>query len=203
MALALGADTVFNDGVIGLRGILPTSFADANNGWVWMPYLMVNQEGERFVNEATDYPIIHTALAAQSGCAYLIFDGTQADPAAFAALEEQGYAFSADTLEALAAKAHLPAETFLATVDRYNALKGQDDADFGKPAAAMLGVGDGPYVAVRVMPATIGTIGGLKIDLDMHVLDTAGNAIPGLYAAGAVANGDFFYRCLLYTSRCV
>ena len=30
------------------------------------------------------------------------------------------------------------------------------------------------------------------VDLDTHVIDTDGNAIPGLYAAGEVANGSFF-----------
>ena len=77
-------------------------------------------------------------------------------------------------------------DTFLATVARYNELKGQEDVDFGKPAAAMTGVGEGPYAAVRVMPATIGTMGGIKVDLEMHVLDTNGAIIPGLYAAGEV-----------------
>ena len=45
-----------------------------------------------------------------------------------------------------------------------------------------------------VVPATIGSMGGVKIDLDTHVLNQDGAAIPGLYAAGAVANGDFFYQ---------
>ena len=194
MGMAVGADTVFNDGVIGLRGVVPTSFADATNGLVWMPYLMVNQEGERFVNESTDYPIVHTYLSAQSGASYLLFDGTQGVPAMFGDLYEQGYAFYGETLEDVAAAAHLPVATFLATVARYNELKGQEDVDFGKPAYAMTGVGEGPYTALRIMPATIGTIGGLKIDLDGHVLDTNGAPIAGLYAAGAVANGEFFYR---------
>lgn len=193
MAIEVGADTVFKGGVIGLRGILPTSFADPTNGLVWMPYLMVNEVGERFVNEATDYPVVHTALAKQHH-AYLIFDGTQMTAEAVAGLIDEGYAFTGDTLEALADAMKVDEAIFLATVARYNELKGQEDVDFGKPAAAMLGVGDGPYVAVRVRPATIGTMGGIKVDLDMHVLKADGSIIPGLYAAGACANGDFFYK---------
>jgi len=193
MALAVGADTVFKGGVIGLRGIRPTSFADPINGLVWMPYLMVNEKGERFVNESTDYPIIHTELAKQHH-AYLIFDGTQGTAEMFGDLFADGYAFTAPTLEELAEVTLVDKDTFLATVARYNELKGQDDVDFGKAAAAMAGVGDGPYYAVRVRPATIGTMGGVKIDLDMHVLKADGTAIPGLYAAGACANGDFFYK---------
>ncbi|MBQ2991963.1 MAG: FAD-dependent oxidoreductase [Clostridia bacterium] len=193
MAMAVGADTVFKGGVIGLRGILPTSFADPVNGLVWMPYLMVNEKGARFVNESTDYPIIHTELSKQHH-AYLIFDGTQGTAEMFGNLFEEGYAFTAPTLEELAAVTHVDKDTFMATVARYNELKGQDDADFGKAAAAMTGVGDGPYYAVRVRPATIGSMGGVKIDLDMHVLKADGTVIPGLYAAGACANGDFFYK---------
>jgi len=37
-------------------------------------------------------------------------------------------------------------------------------------------------------------MGGIKVDLDMHVLKADGSIIPGLYAAGACANGDFFYQ---------
>jgi len=193
MAIEVGADTVFKGGVIGLRGILPTSFADPTNGLVWMPYLMVNEIGERFVNESTDYPVIHTALAKQHH-AYLIFDASQLPVAAVAGLIDEGYAFAGETLEALADAMKVDEATFLATVARYNELKGQEDVDFGKPAAAMTGVGEGPYCAVRVRPATIGTMGGIKVDLDMHVLKADGTVIPGLYAAGACANGDFFYK---------
>ncbi len=85
-------------------------------------------------------------------------------------------------------------DTFLKTVERYNELKGQEDADFGKAAALMTGVGEGPYHAVRIIPVTIGSMGGIKIDLDSRVLTPEGKPIPGLFAAGAVANGDFFYK---------
>jgi fumarate reductase flavoprotein subunit len=45
-------------------------------------------------------------------------------------------------------------------------------------------------VAVRLMaPSTHHTMGGLKVDVDRHVLDTNGNIIPGLYAAGEVTGG--------------
>ncbi|MBR2067787.1 MAG: FAD-binding protein, partial [Solobacterium sp.] len=45
-------------------------------------------------------------------------------------------------------------------------------------------------VRVRLMaPSTHHTMGGLKVDLDRHVLDKDGNVIPGLYAAGEVTGG--------------
>ena len=101
--MELGAATVFHDGVIGLRGTRPTSFGDPLNGFVWMPYLLVNQFGARFTNETLDYPILHTKLV-ESGSHhfYMIFDGTQGSREMFAQLIDEGYVFEADTLEALA-----------------------------------------------------------------------------------------------------
>ena len=49
---------------------------------------------------------------------------------------------------------------------------------------------DNTLVAVRLMaPSTHHTMGGLKVDVNRHVLDTEGNIIPGLYAAGEVTGG--------------
>ena len=43
---------------------------------------------------------------------------------------------------------------------------------------------------IRYMaPSTHHTMGGLTVDTDRHVLDTDGNIIPGLYAAGEVTGG--------------
>ena len=45
-------------------------------------------------------------------------------------------------------------------------------------------------MTVRLMaPSTHHTMGGLTVDVDRHVLDTEGNVIPGLYAAGEVTGG--------------
>lgn len=49
---------------------------------------------------------------------------------------------------------------------------------------------DDVLLRVRIMaPSTHHTMGGLKTDLNRHVLDTKGNVIPGLYAAGEVTGG--------------
>ena len=39
-------------------------------------------------------------------------------------------------------------------------------------------------------PSTHHTMGGLKVDLDRHVINTDGQIIPGLYAAGEVTGGN-------------
>ena len=48
-----------------------------------------------------------------------------------------------------------------------------------------------PVLAVRVYAAVTHTIGGLRIDERARVLDDAGQAVPGLLAAGADAGGVF------------
>jgi predicted oxidoreductase len=45
----------------------------------------------------------------------------------------------------------------------------------------------GPLIAVRLHILTRKTLGGLQTDLSSRVLDTNGQPIPGLYAAGEVA----------------
>ena len=45
-------------------------------------------------------------------------------------------------------------------------------------------------IRVRYMaPSTHHTMGGVKVDLDRHVLDTNDSVIPGLYAAGEITGG--------------
>ena len=49
---------------------------------------------------------------------------------------------------------------------------------------------DGVPLRVRLMaPSTHHTMGGLKVDVNRHVLDKDGNVIEGLYAAGEVTGG--------------
>ena len=49
---------------------------------------------------------------------------------------------------------------------------------------------EGADLIVRLMaPSPHHTMGGLKVDVNRHVLDTEGNIIPGLYAAGEVTGG--------------
>ncbi|WP_346656613.1 FAD-binding protein [Bradyrhizobium sp. IC4061] len=43
---------------------------------------------------------------------------------------------------------------------------------------------DGPFVALPIVPATLGTATGLATDSYGNVLDAQGNAIQGLYACG-------------------
>jgi predicted oxidoreductase len=58
----------------------------------------------------------------------------------------------------------------------------------------------GPLIGVKLHILTRKTLGGLHTDLDARVLDTKGEPVPGLYAAGEVAGfgggGMHGYRAL-------
>jgi flavocytochrome c len=194
MALAVGAAMEGKGGIIGFRGVPGESaFTTEVSGLIWMPFLYVNKEGKRFVNETSDYPIFHTALNKQTDkISFLIFDGATAVPALDKAVEK-GAAFKADSLEALAKAAGIDAKAFAATVADYNkAIKAGRDAQFGKSLKGMKPVAKPAFYALKVGAASLGTMSGLKVDLDTHVLNTKGEVIPGLLAAGEVANGGFF-----------
>lgn len=57
------------------------------------------------------------------------------------------------------------------------------DADFGRTEYNGKAE-EGPFYIAKLQSAYHLTFGGLTVDTDTHVLDTDGNVIPGLYAAG-------------------
>ena len=94
-----------------------------------------------------------------------------------------------------------PADIY-ATIEQYDKayLADETPADGIKKSAATATIGsvaeDGTYTCegtkmrVRIMaPSTHHTMGGLVVDTERHVLDTDGNVIEGLYAAGEVTGG--------------
>ena len=104
-----------------------------------------------------------------------------------------GTVVRADTPEQLAAAmGGVPAETFAATLERYNALAraGHDD-DFGKRPELLLPLDTPPYYALKFGPALLAVVGGLQVDARLRVLDAARRPVPGLYAVGNAAGGRY------------
>ena len=117
---------------------------------------------------------------------------------------------NAEELGALFTELNIEADpaTVLETIRNYDmAVMGQQDfEDVGKAIASRT-IGnvekneDGSYkvdtydldntlLTIRLMaPSTHHTMGGVVVDTERHVLDTEGNVIPGLYAAGEVTGG--------------
>ena len=97
-----------------------------------------------------------------------------------------------ESIDALAAANELPAETLKKTAARYNELvdKGYDE-DFLKPAEYLCRIDEqGPFYCIPTYSALLVCLGDPQTDPDLHVLDSEGNVIEGLYANGSVA-GNF------------
>jgi hypothetical protein len=103
-----------------------------------------------------------------------------------------GVVVEAQTLEELAEKLLIPADTFVKTVERYNELcaKGVDE-DFGKESYRMLPIDTPPYRATTLGGQLMCTMDGLLVNTDLQVLDNEFNPIEGLYAAGNDSGGFF------------
>ena len=82
-----------------------------------------------------------------------------------------------------------PADAFAATMEKWNGYVAEkNDPDFGRTSFAAP-LDTAPFYAVKVTAGIHHTMGGLKIDSRTHVLNTEGQIIPGLFAAGEVTGG--------------
>ena len=158
-------------------------------------FIMVNQEGKRFVNEFAERDTLAAATIAQGGLFYLIADDKIKETAynttqeSIDAQVEAGTLFKADTLAELAGKVGMDPATLEDTINKYNSyVDAGHDPEFGK-SAFHLKCEVAPFYATPRKPAIHHTMGGLAIDEYGHVLDKAGQVIAGLYSAGENAGG--------------
>lgn len=170
--------------------------------------IFVNKEGNRFVNEGGRRDEMTLALFEQPDTTMYIVMDSDCYPTgdevnnfneSVNSLVAAGRAYKADTLEELAEQIGVPAENLKASVEEYNRhclggdLEGQED-EFGRTlftdnAQKNNGIDDAPFYAAARVPTVHHTMGGVKINLNTEVIDTEGNVIPGLYAAGEVTGG--------------
>lgn len=175
--------------------------------------IYVNQEGKRFVNETLDEVVPReTALEEQTDAVqYNIFtDKIVEDLKAANASFMWDYYYepengighkliqSAGTIEELAEKIGVPADALKETVETYNAAVEEGKTDeFGRDysgevtaySVAVNKIEGDTYYAVPIKALVVMTLGGVTVNNEMQVVDEAGNAIPGLYAAGEVVGG--------------
>ena len=105
---------------------------------------------------------------------------------------ERGVVVVADTPEELAQKMGVPADAFVSTLKRYNALAASGcDEDFGKRKELLIPLDKPPYYGVKFGPALLAVVGGLRVDCEMRVLDQHGLPVSGLYAVGNAAGGRY------------
>ena len=117
-------------------------------------------------------------------------------PEAFDVLDdaiECGYVYKADTIEELAAMIGLDPATLAETVSAYNGYcETGVDAEFGKDAALLTKVGEGPYYALAMASYSYNTCAGLDVNENMQVLDTNGQVMEGLFCVGSDSAGVLF-----------
>lgn len=96
------------------------------------------------------------------------------------------------TIDEMADFNGLPADALKKTIERYNEMcAAGKDTDYFKPAEYLCPIDmNGPFYCIPTYNALLVCIGGVDTDTDMHVLDTKGEILPGLYANGTVA-GNF------------
>ena len=195
MAQAVGADTVDLE-QIQLHPtvhVQDTSAVLITEGLRGDGAILVNQEGERFFDEVSTRDKVSAAEFEQTGgYAWLIVDSRMSDASnVIQGYINKGYAETGDSYEALAEAIGAPADAFKATMEKWNAcVEAKEDADFGRVSFANpLDLDQAPYYAIKVQPGVHHTMGGIRINDKAQVLDTEGNVIAGLFAAGEVTGG--------------
>ena len=193
MAQAVGADTVNLD-QIQLHPTVHVQGSDAvliTEGLRGDGAILVNQEGERFYDEVSTRDKVSAAEFEQTGgYAWLIVDSRMSDASnVIQGYINKGYAEAGDTYEALAEAIGAPADAFAATMEKWNAcVAAKEDADFGRVSFANP-LDQAPYYAIKVQPGIHHTMGGIRINSEAQVINTDGNVIAGLFAAGEVTGG--------------
>lgn len=166
--------------------------------------IIVTPDGKRFVNEGLGGMAITNALAALAdpASATIVADaaswegpGRSARIPANPFLEKfGGEVIWADTIEELAQRAAIEPAALAQTIHDYNrSIEKGDGEAIVPPRTSQKSkpwpVAKAPYLAIPVCVGITYTMGGIVIDGDGRVLDTAGAPIGGLYAAGTTTAG--------------
>ncbi|MGW4376843.1 FAD-dependent tricarballylate dehydrogenase TcuA [Streptomyces albidoflavus] len=175
--------------------------------------LVVNAEGRRFVDEGADfrnytYAKYGAEILKQSGStAVQLFDAKAAPLLRPEEYESEGVTrFSSDTLAGLAKELGMETTELVATVEEFNAsvtggrfdptVKDGKRTEGISPAKSNWAqpLDTPPFQAYPVTCGITFTFGGVRIDPEARVLDTTGRQVPGLYAAGELVGGLFYFN---------
>jgi flavocytochrome c len=160
--------------------------------------IFVNKDGNRFVDEGARRDVMTKALMEQKDSFMWVVLDSQNYPTgdeknhfneSINELVAAGRAYKADTLEDLAKQIGVDPANLVKAVENFNANVDSKTADeFGRTLYQWK-IDKAPYYAGARVPTVHHTMGGVQIDTETHAIDTAGNIIPGLYAAGEVTGG--------------
>lgn len=192
-------------------------------GYLWLgsyPFLKVNLNGERFMNESQPYQFDMNGSSLQPGsvevtiwsedtmqekvlkkfhtlgCSRLGFPGIYKASEARKEVQDRikdGLVKKANTIDDLAKQLHLPVDNLKKSITRYNQIcQDGNDSDFGKEQYRLYPVNNGPYYGAWLSGRLLATLDGLRVNTKMQVLNKQGQIIPGLYAAGNCSGGFFW-----------
>ena len=152
--------------------------------------ILVNKSGKRFYNELETRDNVAAAiLNEEDGEAFLIFeDNVREGLHAIEDYVNAGVVIEAESAEALAEKIGVDVTTFKTTIDEYNTAIDNQLDPLGRTSLVKK-LNKGNFYAIKISPIIHHTMGGLKINTNTEVIDTNGNVIPGLFAAGEVTGG--------------
>jgi tricarballylate dehydrogenase len=174
--------------------------------------LIVNLEGQRFVDEGADFRNYTYAkygreiLKQPLGTAFQLFDDKVKHLLRDEYRIQEVSKAEAQTIEALADQLGIDREGLVRTVKEYNAavqegeynpttLDGKHTVGITPPKSNWaLPLDTPPYLGFAVTCGITFTFGGLRIDSRGQVLDTEDKTIPGLYAAGELVGGLFYHN---------
>lgn len=172
--------------------------------------IVVGDDGKRFANEANSYMEFGQRMyAAGAVPAWAIFDsrhrrtypwGVMVPGMTPKSAFDSGYMKKADTLAELARICNIDPQGLADTVARFNGFVDTGvDEDFQrgasrynqyygdptvKPNPNLGAIEKPPFYAVQIVPADVGTAGGVVCDEHSRVLREDGSVIQGLYATG-------------------
>ena len=191
MATAIGAGTVDMDQIQIHPTVEANTAALITEGLRGDGAILVNANGERFIDEVGTRDVVSAAEIAQPGSySWLIVDQAMADASSvIQGYIKKGYTAEGATYEELAKAIGVDEATFAETMNNWNqCVADKADAEFGRTSFANP-LDTAPYYAIKVTAGVHHTMGGLTINTNTEVLDTNGNVIPGLFAAGEITGG--------------
>ena len=164
--------------------------------------IWVNKKGKRFIDEAAGYHVfesVNAMLRQPDKVSYALLDATIRRK-----FEETMYGLEkalqveadrdrvkiSDSWDEIAGWIGAAPEVLKDTIAQYNFFCNQGyDESFAKERRYLLPLYSAPYYAIRGLSVLLDTIGGIRINERMEVLDNQNDPIPGLYAAGVITSG--------------
>ena len=191
MAEAIGAATVDMDQIQIHPTVEANTAALITEGLRGDGAILINEEGQRFIDEVGTRDVVSAAEIAQTGSySWLVVDQAMVDASSvIQGYIKKGYTVTGATYEELGKAMGVDAAAFAETMEKWNGyVEAKNDPDFGRTSFANP-LNTAPYYAVKVTAGVHHTMGGLKINANTKVLNEKGEVIPGLFAAGEVTGG--------------